>query len=1046
MALNIGSLVGYLELDDRNFTRKADQAEKKIVGLKSSLEALAKSDPKLKLRVDAETAKLDEIHARLTELKAQAARGIDVRVETAKAMAELAALDARIRSMPDVEVKTDKAIGNVRALGVAIAMLGPTIGPVAASATGMSVALGSVFLAGAGGIALYAAAAKSAVKGALDQQKALEAAQKRLAKAKTPEGKASARKQLAELQALNAEQARFIKGRGAMSSAWEKLTTSKATFRPLVAGMTVLTAIIPKLRPLLDAVSKSLTGAIEGIGKWVDSGSFDRFVKGFSQLAGPSITIGLRTLGNFAKGFGGMGKAFGPLGLQMASSIERVSASFAKWGNNSAGLQQFVEYVSTEGPKILHTLGDVISAVVHLGIATAPAGGAILTVLSGIAKGISMIPVPVLVPLASGLIAVNLALKALAVTTAAANALGMERTAMALGNMSKLKFAGVAMGLGAVAASATSSNKALGILGSAAGGALMGFQVGGPWGAAIGAGAGALVGLWGATRRSAKAMDDSVPDADALAQSLRGVAGAATDAARAQEIVAARKNGTLKTGQSIGLSPRQVADAALGNPAAQAAAQRASEQYLTRLKARMDEAKASFDALMNNPDRSPEAVQQIYAADKAAHLAANAYRDGAKAIDAFGSHLGAAAGNARGTREQIWLTQQVTATYAKNLKKLPPEVQTKINLRNVAPTLGDIAKLARHYKLTPKQIETLLKATGIDGADGALAKIDKLIKKQGDVRPLVRTKVSADTSGALSAIHNVQTLMNTLSHATSTVTVKGYTYAPQPHVAPKSGTVRANGGRISGPGSGTSDSIVANVSNGEFIVNAAATKRHLPLLAAINAGSFASGGRVNAKKKAAARKHDQSLLDQYLAQLSKTDTRISDARGFGAAFAGNAFAQGFTGASSAMGPASVVNGSMVSTSTGPSATGILSQMFAYQAGQLKQAKTLNADVARLRKMGVSRTLIAQMQAAGASGVSQIHALAGGSAAEVKRFNNSAVATQKLLNDAGAVATTGASMNTLQRQRANEHSIVKGIREAIKDGVKVHVVHGHVRPV
>lgn len=46
----------------------------------------------------------------------------------------------------------------------------------------------------------------------------------------------------------------------------------------------------------------------------------------------------------------------------------------------------------------------------------------------------------------------------------------------------------------------------------------------------------------------------------------------------------------------------------------------------------------------------------------------------------------------------------------------------------------------------------------------------------------------------------------------------------------------AGGGRIVGPGTGTSDSILARVSHGEFIVKALATKKFLPLLQAINRG------------------------------------------------------------------------------------------------------------------------------------------------------------------------------------------------------------------
>jgi hypothetical protein len=48
----------------------------------------------------------------------------------------------------------------------------------------------------------------------------------------------------------------------------------------------------------------------------------------------------------------------------------------------------------------------------------------------------------------------------------------------------------------------------------------------------------------------------------------------------------------------------------------------------------------------------------------------------------------------------------------------------------------------------------------------------------------------------------------------------------------------AGGGFVSGPGSATSDSIPAWLSNGEFVINARATEMYLPLLHAINSMSF----------------------------------------------------------------------------------------------------------------------------------------------------------------------------------------------------------------
>lgn len=60
----------------------------------------------------------------------------------------------------------------------------------------------------------------------------------------------------------------------------------------------------------------------------------------------------------------------------------------------------------------------------------------------------------------------------------------------------------------------------------------------------------------------------------------------------------------------------------------------------------------------------------------------------------------------------------------------------------------------------------------------------------------------------------------------------------------------ASGGAIRGPGTGTSDSVPAMLSNGEFVVRASEAKKHGALLEAINSGRlhlprFATGGPVN---------------------------------------------------------------------------------------------------------------------------------------------------------------------------------------------------------
>ena len=61
------------------------------------------------------------------------------------------------------------------------------------------------------------------------------------------------------------------------------------------------------------------------------------------------------------------------------------------------------------------------------------------------------------------------------------------------------------------------------------------------------------------------------------------------------------------------------------------------------------------------------------------------------------------------------------------------------------------------------------------------------------------------------------------------------------------GLTLADGGKVGGAGTGTSDSIMAMLSNGEYVVNASATSKFLPLLEAINGGKIgkhAAGGPI----------------------------------------------------------------------------------------------------------------------------------------------------------------------------------------------------------
>jgi len=89
----------------------------------------------------------------------------------------------------------------------------------------------------------------------------------------------------------------------------------------------------------------------------------------------------------------------------------------------------------------------------------------------------------------------------------------------------------------------------------------------------------------------------------------------------------------------------------------------------------------------------------------------------------------------------------------------------------------------------------------------------------------------------------------------------------------------ADGGPVTGPGTGRSDSIPAMLSNGEFVVNAAASKKYRPLLDALNYTKYADGttsapGSVNALSKALGTDKQLNALGSQTDLLTSIDNSL----------------------------------------------------------------------------------------------------------------------------------------------------------------------------
>lgn len=109
----------------------------------------------------------------------------------------------------------------------------------------------------------------------------------------------------------------------------------------------------------------------------------------------------------------------------------------------------------------------------------------------------------------------------------------------------------------------------------------------------------------------------------------------------------------------------------------------------------------------------------------------------------------------------------------------------------------------------------------------------------------------------------------------------------------------ASGGNVRGPGTGTSDSVPAMLSDGEFVINAQSAAKHRKLLEAINSGQhlsrFASGGLVSSLSRPPVSQTSNNTVNANFTVQAYPGQTAADARRTGRQMA-TAFQQEVAGA------------------------------------------------------------------------------------------------------------------------------------------------------
>lgn len=153
-----------------------------------------------------------------------------------------------------------------------------------------------------------------------------------------------------------------------------------------------LMAIFTQFGPLFSWMAQGLANMSAQFQAWATSVSTANGIKDFISYVQTNLPVIGSIFGNVFTGIFNLFKAFGTNSQTIFSSLQTMSAQFAQWSatiGQSQGFKQFIDYVQTQGPVIMSTIGNIVNAVIAFATAMAPVGTAVMSVVSSIAQWVA---------------------------------------------------------------------------------------------------------------------------------------------------------------------------------------------------------------------------------------------------------------------------------------------------------------------------------------------------------------------------------------------------------------------------------------------------------------------------------------------------------------------------------------------------------------------------------------------------------------------------------------------------------------------------------
>ncbi len=603
----------------------------------------------------------------------------------------------------------------------------------------------------------------------------------------------------------------------------------------LERGVDNLLAGLPRLTTFFEVTANAAAGVLADGAGILTSDRWQPFLDFVEREAPRAIESLGGSAGDVAHGLAEVWRALDPLNDDGLRFIEKAADGFDRWASGLKGspeLRQFTEYVRENGPLLAEAMQDVAGAVLDIAEAAAPLGGPVLRSISAIAEGVSAVAdsefgTPFLTAAAS-LVAINRGLRV---------AQGLAKGIAGMSLLGGLAGRGKGSASGGLAGAV-----ATGAAAGAAGGDAPGKT---RPGIAKTAGAGILGGLI-----AAPFIDDVTSSYDGLDQSVNQLATSLRQGEIPSNFQDIADHASKLSNQSgvmrwfddldrkagVGFDGMKEMDAEIA----------ALDSALGKIASNggVGKAQKAFDNLADSLDLS---------GGQRSDLLSQLPTMG-KRLSSFSGDVGQVSSKTRRLAEDLFhlgdTNPKVKIDFDKSINGAIDGVSKAlrgVDKQDARPRVSlDDNPFAQNYNRVRGSINTLDRAKPTPTADlndnpftGKRAQVMAALGVTDRFTANPTANLTDNASGKAASITNQ---LNNIPRSISTTVT---TYFRQ---IGKAFQQRADGGWMSGPGGPRDDAIPTMLSNGEFVVNAAAAARNAALLEQINSGGRQSAAAASAQQ------------------------------------------------------------------------------------------------------------------------------------------------------------------------------------------------------